>query len=288
MKAEHSGKTRRTSAHKRGTVAKQDGAGKRSAGKQDGTAKQDRTGKRGERAGRPRRVLVLDVGGTHVKMRINARGAVRKLVSGPSMRPQDMVDAVLGLLADWRYDAISIGYPGVVFHGRIVADPHNLGAGWIGFDFARAFGSRVRIVNDAAMQAMGSYRGGRMLFLGLGTGLGATLILDGVVEPMEIGHLPYRHGRSYEDYVGEHGYRKLGAKKWRKAVTDVVERLRVALEVDYVVLGGGNTHKLRKLPKGAHRGDNQNAFVGGVRLWEQSEAAMLVLGTGKRRGTARR
>jgi len=224
-----------------------------------------------------RRVLVVDVGGTHVKMRIGNRGTVREFKSGRKLGAREMLERVLKMTADWAYDVVSVGYPGVVVHGKIAADPHNLGTGWIGFDFRRGFGKPVRVINDAAMQALGSYRGGRMLCLGLGTGLGVTLIMDGVVEPMEIGHMPYKHGHSYEEYVGERGYRRLGAKKWRKVVAQVVEQLRSVLEADYVVLGGGNVRKLKKLPPGTRRGDNRNAFVGGVRLWQQSEKNRLVL-----------
>ena len=217
------------------------------------------------------RILVLDVGGTHVKMRMGSAGEVREFASGPKLTPRRMVREVRKLTADWRYDGISMGYPGVVFHGRITADPHNLGPGWIGFNFSKAFGKPVRIVNDAAMQAMGSYEGGRMLFLGLGTGLGVTLIMDGIVEPMEIGHMPYKHGRTYEDYVGERGRERLGNRKWRKVVEKIVEQLRTVLEVDYVVLGGGNVRKLKHLPRYARAGDNLNAFIGGMRLWHVSD-----------------
>lgn len=229
------------------------------------------------RTPKARRVLVLDVGGTHVKMRIGTRGPIREFKSGRKLNASQMVAGVLKMTADWRYEVISIGFPGVVVHGKIAAEPHNLGTGWIGFDFQKAFSKPVRLINDAALQAVGSYRGGRMLFLGLGTGLGVTLILDGVIEPMEIGHMPYKHGRSYEAYVGERGYRRLGTKKWRKVVTQVVEQLSSVLEADYVVLGGGNVRKLKKLPRGVYRGDNRNAFIGGVRLWKQSTENMLVL-----------
>ncbi len=215
----------------------------------------------------PRRILVIDVGGTHIKFRVEGRGRIFKFASGPRLGPERMTRKVLKRAEGLRFDAVSIGYPGLVFHGRIAAEPHNLGGGWIGFDFAAAFGKPVRIVNDAAMQAIGSYRGGRMLFLGLGTGLGATLIIDGVVEPTEIGHLPYRRGRTFEDYLGERGRRRLGTRKWRRAVADVVAHLEAAFEADYVVLGGGNAARLKKLPSGARRGDNRNAFVGGLRIW---------------------
>jgi predicted NBD/HSP70 family sugar kinase len=216
-----------------------------------------------------RRILVIDIGGTHIKFRVNARGRIYRFRSGRRLGPERMTRKVLRLAGGLSYDAVSIGYPGLVFHGRIAGEPHNLGKDWVGFDFARAFGRPVRIVNDAAMQAIGSYRGGRMLFLGLGTGLGATLILDGVVEPTEIGHMPYRHGRSFEDYLGERGRERLGTGKWRRAVRAVAAHLKEALEVDYVVLGGGNAARLKRLPDGVRRGDNRNAFSGGVQLWQQ-------------------
>ena len=222
----------------------------------------------------PRRILVIDVGGTHVKFRLDSRGRIGKFPSGPKLDPERMVRKVLKRAGGLRYDAVSIGYPGLVFRGRIAVEPHNLAAGWVGFDFAAAFGKPVRIVNDAAMQAMGSYRGGRMLFLGLGTGLGATLIIDGVVEPTEIGHMPYRRGRTYEDYLGERGRRRLGTRAWRRAVADVVAQLRLALEADYVVLGGGNAERLKQLPPHARRGDNRHAFLGGVRLWRPGTAGL--------------
>ncbi len=218
---------------------------------------------------RHRRVLVVDVGGTHVKALATGHRTPRKIPSGPTMTAREMVRAVKELVADWGYDVVSIGYPGVVVHGRPVAEPHNLGPGWVGFDFARAFGRPVRIVNDAAMQAIGSYRRGRMLFLGLGTGLGSALIVDGVVEPMELGHLPYEKGRTYEDYVGLQGLERLGTKKWRRHVADVSERLAAALEADEVVIGGGNAKRLKRLPDHARVGSNRNAFVGGFRLWDE-------------------
>ena len=217
----------------------------------------------------PRRILVIDVGGTHIKFRIDARGRIFRFPSGPGLGPERMTRKVLKCARGLAWDAVSIGYPGLVFRGRIAAEPHNLGKGWMDFDFAAAFGKPVRIVNDAAMQAIGSYRGGRMLFLGLGTGLGATLIIDGVVEPTEIGHMPYRHGRTFEDYLGERGRRRLGTARWRRAVADVVAHLEEAFEADYVVLGGGNAARLKKLPPRVRRGDNRTAFVGGVRIWQQ-------------------
>ena len=231
---------------------------------------------------RPRRVLVLDVGGTHVKFQIGIDGRFAEFESGPKLSARKMVGEVLEATAGWDYEAVSIGYPGLVFHGRIAAEPHNLGPGWTGFDFSRAFGKPVRLINDAAMQAIGSYEGGRMLFLGLGTGLGAALILDGIVEPMEIGHMPYKHGRTYEDYVGARGLERLGARKWRKLVAAVVEQMRTVLEVDYVVLGGGNSKRLKTLPRNSRLGDNRNAFIGGVRLWQQSDGNPLRSGGGVR------
>jgi predicted NBD/HSP70 family sugar kinase len=218
----------------------------------------------------PRRVLVLDVGGSHVKLSVTGRDKVQKIVSGRKMSAIEMVEGVRKLVSPDQYDAVSIGYPGLVVRGRIAAEPFNLGPGWVGFDFEAAFGKPVRIINDAAMQAVGSYSGGRMLFLGLGTGMGATLILDGVVEPMEIGHLPFKHGRTFEEYVGERGLERLGKKKWRKVVAEVVEHLSKALEVDYVVLGGGNARLLKKLPKNVRLGDNSNAMVGGRLIWEMT------------------
>ena len=181
-----------------------------------------------------------------------------------------MVSGVNRLAADWTYDAVSIGYPGPVLRGRPIAEPYNLGSGWVGFDFVAAFGRPVKVVNDAAMQALGSYRGGKMLFLGLGTGLGSTMIVDGIVEPMELGHLPYKKG-TYEDYIGKAGLERRGKKKWRRDVADVVARLIAALQPEDTVLGGGNVHKLKELPPHCRAGDNDNAFRGGFRLWEQTK-----------------
>jgi polyphosphate glucokinase len=214
-------------------------------------------------------VLVVDVGGTHIKIFATGQTEHRTFPSGPKMTAEEMVAGAKMVLKDWKYEAVAIGYPGPVLHGRVLAEPHNLGPGWVGFDYEGAFGCPVKIVNDAAMQALGSYQGGKMLFLGLGTGLGSTLIVDGIVEPMELGHLPYRKG-TFEDYVGVRGYDRLGKKKWRRCVTDVVARLVAALEPDDVVLGGGNVKKLRELPPGCRAGDNNDAFLGGFRLWGQS------------------
>lgn len=215
------------------------------------------------------KVLVIDVGGTHVKILATGEKEPRKIDSGPTMTARLMVQAVKKLAQGWTYDSVAIGYPGPVVHGRPLHEPANLGIGWVGFDFRKAFGCPVRIINDAAMQAFGSYQGGRMLFLGLGTGLGSAMIVDGLLEPMELAHLPYKKDRTYEDYVGLRGLERLGKKKWRAAVADVVERLKEALEADYVVLGGGNAKLVDKLPKDTRLGSNENAFLGGFRLWDQ-------------------
>jgi len=217
-----------------------------------------------------KRVLVVDIGGTSVKILASGHQLHRSFPSGPKMTPKEMVSGVKKLAADWAYDAVSIGYPGPVLRGRPIAEPHNLGRGWVGFDFAGAFGRPVKVVNDAAMQALGSYRGGKMLFLGLGTGLGSTMIVDGIVEPMELGHLPYKKG-TYEDYVGHAGLERHGKKKWRRDVADVVTRLIAALEPDETVIGGGNVGKLAALPPHARAGDNANAFRGGFRLWPEAK-----------------
>jgi polyphosphate glucokinase len=224
----------------------------------------------------PRRILVVDVGGSHVKFRIGPRGKIEKFDSGPDMTAQQMVEGVGSAVSRSAYDAVSIGYPGLVFHGRIAAEPHNLGVGWVHFDFRKAFDKPVRLINDAAMQAIGSYQGGRMLFLGLGTGLGATLIVEGFVEPMEIGHMQYKHGRTFEDYVGERGRQRMGTKKWRRVVRAVVDQLSRALEVDYVIVGGGNARRFKQLAANEYLGDNDNAFVGGLRLWECSARPLWI------------
>jgi polyphosphate glucokinase len=217
-----------------------------------------------------RRVLAIDVGGTHVKTRVSGQTETREFESGPAMTPARMVARVRRLTRDLKYDVVSIGYPGVVVHGKIATEPFNLGKGWVGYDFRKAFGKPTMLMNDAAMQAIGSYEGGRMLFLGLGTGLGSALIVDGTVAPMELAHLPYKGGRSYEDFVGDRGRRRLGPKKWRRVVADVVYQLSHALEADYVVIGGGNARKLKKLPKNARLGNNEFAFLGGFRVWRPS------------------
>jgi polyphosphate glucokinase len=213
-------------------------------------------------------VLAVDVGGTHVKVLLSTAGAEkRKFDSGPELTPQEMVDGVRGCTGDWSFDVLSIGIPAPVRGGKPVAEPVNLGAGWVAFDYDGAFGKPVKVMNDAAMQALGSYEGGRMLFLGLGTGLGSALVVDGIVEPLELAHLPYRK-KTFEDYVSVRALEKHGRKKWEKSVFDVVERLQRATEPDYVVIGGGDVKELDELPPGCRRGDNENAFAGGFRLWD--------------------
>ncbi len=214
-------------------------------------------------------VLVVDIGGTNVKILATGQTKRRKFSSGPTLTPRQMVGRVKKLARDWKYHAVSIGYPGQILRNRPIAEPHNLGHGWIGFDFEAAFKRPVKVVNDAAMQALGSYKGGKMLFLGLGTGLGSTIIADGVIEPMELAHLPYKKG-TYENYVGKRSLEKLGKEKWRRNVAEVVEQFILAFEPDDVVLGGGNAKKLKKLPPGCRLGDNANAFAGGFRLWEKT------------------
>jgi len=218
------------------------------------------------------KVMAIDVGGTHVKILVRGQKAPEMFVSGPKMTAKQMVAGVKKLAAGWNYNAVSIGYPGPVLHGRIVHEPHNLGHGWVKFEFKKAFACPVKVINDAAMQALGSYNGGNMLFLGLGTGLGSAMVVDGRLEPLELGHLPYRRA-TYEDYVGIRGLERFGKPRWRKYVTDVIERLASALECDDIVLGGGNVKLLKELPKGCREGDNANAFVGGFRLWRKGAFA---------------
>jgi predicted NBD/HSP70 family sugar kinase len=213
------------------------------------------------------RVLVVDVGGSHVKALATGHKVPVRFDSGPTMTAKLMVRGVREATSAWHFDRVSIGIPAPVLHGKLVSEPRNLGAGWVGFNFRKAFGCPVRIINDAAMQALGSYKGGRMLFVGLGTGLGTALIVDGVIEPMELAHLPYKHGRTYEEYIGEKGLKRLGKKQWRRHVFEIVDRLKAALEADDVVLGGGNVRLLRSLPKGVRLGSNAHAFAGGYRLW---------------------
>lgn len=216
-----------------------------------------------------RKVLVIDVGGTNIKVSATGRRGRIKIPSGPELTPRRMVHAVLDATADWKYDVVSIGYPGPVARGRPRDDPKNLGDGWVGFNFRRALGKPVRLVNDAAMQAIGGYRGGRMLFLGLGTGLGSALVVQGALAPLELAHMPYRRGRTYEDYVGERGMKRLGKPSWRKHVAAVCAIFRDALQADYLLLGGGNARHLKQLPEGARLGSNADAITGGFRLWEE-------------------
>jgi polyphosphate glucokinase len=211
-------------------------------------------------------ILVIDIGGTGVKLLVTGATERRRFESGPMLTPRQLVAGVKRVARGWRYDAIAIGYPGPVAHDRPIGEPPNLAPGWVGFDFARAFGKPVRMVNDAAMQALGSYRGGKMLFLGLGTGMGSALIVDGTLVPMELGHLPYRRA-TFEAHVGDAALKRLGQRKWRVRVADVVARLTAALLPDEVVLGGGNLRLLQELPPHCRAGDNANAFAGGFRLW---------------------
>jgi polyphosphate glucokinase len=216
-----------------------------------------------------RTVLSVDVGGTHVKARPSGEPDHRRFDSGRTLTPRQMVDGVLEVADGWSWDVVSVGVPSPVRGGRLISEPINLGTGWVGFDFEDAFGTPTKVVNDAVMQATGSYEGGRMLFLGLGTGLGSAFVIDGIVEPMELGHLPFRK-KTFEDYVGVRALEKRGKKKWRKDVFDVVARFTSALEPDYIVLGGGGVQDLDELPPNCRRGDNENAFVGGERLWDDA------------------
>jgi predicted NBD/HSP70 family sugar kinase len=214
------------------------------------------------------KILVIDIGGTNIKVLASGHKTPLKIPSGPDLTPSVMVRRVRQALKEWEYEAVSIGYPGAVVEGKPISEPKNLGGGWVRFNFKKAFARPVRMVNDAAMQALGSYKKGRMLFLGLGTGLGSALIIDGVLEPMELAHLPYKKGRTYEEYLGKAGMKRSGKKKWRRHVLDVIGRFRAALAVDDVVLGGGNAKLLKKLPAGVRLGTNANAFAGGYRLWK--------------------
>ena len=216
---------------------------------------------------KPLRVLSIDIGGSHVKLMDSVHRQRRRFDSGPSMSAAEMCSGTLAMVKDWPYEAVSIGIPAPVRHSQVLKDPPNLGKGWVDFDFTGAFGKPTRVVNDAAMQAIGSYQGGKTLFLGLGTGLGSALVTQHLVAPMELGHLPYRKSGTFEDYVGERGLIRLGEKKWRKHVEIVVGLLRSALLPDEVILGGGNVRLLNELPEGCHRGDNDDAFLGGFRLW---------------------
>ena len=231
------------------------------------------------RAAAPIPTLVVDVGGTHVKLLATGKRQPIHIDSGPHLTPRAMVREVLAATDHWRFERVSLGLPAPVRKNRPLREPWNLGKGWVGFDFARAFGRPVRIMNDAAMQALGSYEGGTMLFLGLGTGLGSAMICDGSVIPLELAHLPYRHGRSYEDYVGVAGRERLGKRRWRKHVLDIIDLFVAAFLVDYVVIGGGNAEHVSNAPRNVRIGDNSNAFRGGFRIWE---------GQSCRRGRSRR
>jgi len=216
----------------------------------------------------PKVVLAVDVGGSHVKALVSTATEPRRFASGPDLSAQGMVTGVLAIADGWAWDVVSVGIPAPVRGGKPISEPVNLGPGWVGFDYEGAFGKPTQVVNDAAMQAVGSYEGGRMLFLGLGTGLGSAFIADGILEPLELGHLPYRK-KTFEDYVGEAALERRGKAKWTKAVFDMVERLSAAMEPDYVVIGGGGAKELEELPPLCRRGDNENAFLGGFRLWAQ-------------------
>jgi polyphosphate glucokinase len=218
-------------------------------------------------------ILAVDVGGSHVKVLVSGQTEPRRMNSGRDLTAAAMVEGVKALTSGWAYDVVSLGYPGQVVHNMPAHEPVNLAAGWIGFDYQAAFERPVRVINDAAMQALGSYEGGRMLFIGLGTGLGSAMIVDGHLEPMELGHLPYKRRKTYEDYVGQRGLDRLGKKKWREEVGIVIDTFRKALQPDYIVLGGGNAKLIKRLPSDVRRGANANAFVGGFRLWEPEAAA---------------
>jgi polyphosphate glucokinase len=215
-------------------------------------------------------VLVIDVGGTHIKILATGKKQHRQVESGPTMTAAQMVAAVKQLAASWKYDRVSIGYPGPVVLNRPLHEPVNMGGGWVEFDFRSAFDCPVKLINDAAMQALGSYKSGHLLFLGLGTGLGSAMVVNHIVQPMELGHLPYKKGKTYEDYLGRRGLKRLGKKRWRHEVAVIIEQLRAALQPDDVVIGGGNAKKLDELPMGCRLGDNANAFSGGFQLWKEA------------------
>jgi polyphosphate glucokinase len=229
------------------------------------------------------RVLVVDVGGTNVKILATGQTTARKVPSGPRLTPKAMVSEVKALAAGWEWDAVAIGYPGLIRDGRIMLEPHNLGRGWVGFDFAAAFGCPVRVLNDAAMQALGSYERGVLLFVGLGTGLGAALVVDGVVVPMELAHLPFKRGGTYEDYIGLRAFKRLSRKKWQKQVEYTTARLIEAFHPNDAVLGGGNAKKLKGMPPGFRAGTNANAFIGGFRMWAADKAETTKAPVARRR-----
>jgi polyphosphate glucokinase len=233
-------------------------------------------------------VLVIDIGGTHVKVASTTQRVPLKIPSGPSMAAADMAQQVLLGTRGWKYDHISIGYPGPVVHDHPLAEPHNLAKGWIDFPYQKAFKKPIRFVNDAAMQALGGYKGGRMLFLGLGTGLGSAMVFDGSVIALELAHLPYRKGRTYEEYLGKDGLDLRGKKKWRRSVLDVVERLKNALICEYVLLGGGNAKLMKDLPPHVILGANSNAIEGGIRLWQEAEELKAPMETKRRKPVRKR
>jgi polyphosphate glucokinase len=216
-------------------------------------------------------ILVIDIGGTNVKMLATGHDTPRRFPSGKELTPERLVSGVKSATVDWKYEAVSVGFPGPILCGQPILEPMNLGGGWLGYDFAAAFGRPVKVINDAAMQALGSYEGGKMLFIGLGTGVGATVIMGGEIQPLEVGRFRYKK-RTLEDYLGNRGRKRMGRKKWQKHVEEALERFVVALKPDDVVLGGGNAKKLNPLPTGARLGGNTFAFVGGFRMWEQEAA----------------
>ena len=218
------------------------------------------------------KVLVIDVGGTHIKVASTDIRVPIKIVSGPEMTAATMVEQVIAATKNWEYDAVSIGYPGPVAHDRPLTEPHNLAPGWVTYPYAKAFGKPIRFINDAAMQALGGYKGGKMLFLGTGTGLGSAMILDGTVVPLELAHLPYKKGKTYEEYIGLAGLETRGRKRWRKSVLDIITLLQAAMICDYVLLGGGNAKLMKKLPKGIMLGNNAAAIEGGIALWAEKAA----------------
>jgi len=222
-------------------------------------------------------VIVIDIGGTNVKVASTQQRVPLKIPSGPTMNAQLMVEQVQLATKGWKYDYVSIGYPGPVVHDHPLAEPHNLASGWIDFDYQKAFGKPIRFINDAAMQALGGYRGGRMLFLGIGTGLGSAMVFEGLVVPLELAHLPYRKGKTYEEYVGRAALEQHGKKRWRESVLDIVERLKAALVCEYVLLGGGNAKLMKNLPAHVILGANSNAIDGGIRLWQSPEERKLLV-----------
>jgi polyphosphate glucokinase len=228
------------------------------------------------------KVLVIDIGGTNIKIASSDMRVPVKIPSGPTMTAEEMTRDVLAATKGWTYDCVTIGYPGPVVNDRPLAEPHNLAAGWIDFHYQKAFGKPIRFINDAAMQALGGYRGGRMLFLGTGTGLGSAMIFDGIVIPLELAHLPYKKGRTYEEYVGLAGLEERGVKRWRKSVLDVVQRLQTALVCDSVLLGGGNAKLMKDLPSHVILGSNSNAIDGGIKLWQSELNSPTVISTSAR------